>query len=304
MQAVSGSGKVESVANYPLIPGYGDAFIKQMSVFIDMAKEVGLEIASNNPNFNVNFRPQYADSPGDFDGVTTRFRPAGGIYDPVEVAVYEFIPNAGNGYSGFFTEGGTWKSGDPPNTTTLLKKARSEFDEKKRIALARDFQRMEAERQYQPSFPGTASGLLLAWPALRNVSVFRDAGNIGTATGDGALSRVNLWLEPGAATQQGLAVGRARESDTALEEPSPVRSHCGAAASLSLVHVATDAGRRCSAPTLCRGEGVGRQTSTRAIAINHSPTRDPEADASRTSRNWAPHNGTTDVWFALNASGR
>jgi len=93
-------------------------------------------------------------------------------------------------------EGGTWKSGDA-EYTTLLKKARSEFDEKKRIALARDFQRMEAERQYQPSFPGTASGLVLLWPAVKNVGVFRDAGFIGTApTGDGALSRVNLWLDP------------------------------------------------------------------------------------------------------------
>jgi ABC-type transport system substrate-binding protein len=195
VQAVSGSGKVESVANYPLVPGYGDPFIKQMSVFIDMAKEAGIEIASNNPNFNVDFRPQFADSPGDFDGVTTRFRPAGGIYDPIEVAVYEFTPNPGNGFSGFYAEGQQYKGGDP-EYTALLKKARSEFDDKKRIALGRDFQRIEAERQYQPSFPGTASGLLLVWPAVRNVMVFRDAGVLGGLTGDPALSRVNLWLDP------------------------------------------------------------------------------------------------------------
>jgi hypothetical protein len=109
--------------------------------------------------------------------------------------VYEFSPNPGNGFSGFNSDGGTWKSGDA-EYTALLKKARSEFDEKKRIAMARDFQRMEAERQYQPSFPGTASGLLLAWPALRNVMVFRDAGVLGGLTGDPALSRVNLWLDP------------------------------------------------------------------------------------------------------------
>jgi hypothetical protein len=127
--------------------------------------------------------------------VTTRFRPAGGIYDPVEVAVYEYIPNAGNGYSGFFSEGGTWKQGDS-KVTDLLRSARKEFDEKKRIAMLRDFQRLDAETQYQASFPGTASGLTLMWPGVRNYGVYREAGALGAAlTGDGANSRLNIWLD-------------------------------------------------------------------------------------------------------------
>jgi ABC-type transport system substrate-binding protein len=179
---------VEATANYPLTPGYGDAFIKQMDVFIDMAKAVGINLVPNNPNFNVDYRPKFADSPGDFDGVTTRFRPAGGIFDPVEVAVYEFVPNAGNAFSGFFADGSSWKQGDP-KYTDLLKKARQEFDEKKRIGVLQDFQRIEAENQYQPSFPGVASGLSLVWPAVRNYNVNR------IEPGGGALSRTNLWLD-------------------------------------------------------------------------------------------------------------
>jgi ABC-type transport system substrate-binding protein len=193
--AAGGSGTVDTVANYPLTPGYGDPFIKQMQVFIDMAKEAGLNIGSNNPNFNVDFRPQFADSPGDFDGVTTRFRPAGGIYDPVEVAVYEYVPNAGNGFSGFFAEGSSWKQGDA-RITDLLRAARKEFDEKKRISMLRDFQRLDAETQYQASFPGTASSLQLAWPGVRNIGVYREAGGIGLGlTGDAAYSRMNIWLD-------------------------------------------------------------------------------------------------------------
>lgn len=184
---------VEATANYPLTPGYGDAFIKQLDVFTDMAKAAGITFIANNPNFNVDFRPKFGDSPGDFDGVTTRFRPAGGIFDPVEVAVYEFVPNAGISYSGFFSEGSSWKQGDAAYTT-LLKRARQEFDEKKRISLLQDFQRMEAENQYQPSFPGVASGLSLAWPAVRNVNVNRLEPPAFVVSG-AALQRVGVWLD-------------------------------------------------------------------------------------------------------------
>jgi ABC-type transport system substrate-binding protein len=185
--AAASPGGVESVLTYPLTPGYGDAFIQQQEVFQDFARAIGINFTPNNPNFNVDFRPKFADSPGDFDGITARFRPAGGIFDPVEVAVYEYIPNAGNGYSGFMADGQQWKGGDP-TYTALLRKARQEFDTRARIEQAHEFQRLEAEHQYQMSFPGTASGLTLLWPAVRNYNVFKKEN-------DQSSQRTNLWLD-------------------------------------------------------------------------------------------------------------
>ena len=50
---------------------------------------------------------------------------------------------------------------------------RSEFDQKKRIALVQDLQRYNAAKQYSTLLPGGAAGLNLAWPIVRNRGVYK-----------------------------------------------------------------------------------------------------------------------------------
>ena len=111
-------------------------------------------------------------------------RPSGGIFDPVEIAFVEFSPSAATGYSGFFSENSSFQKGDP-EITSLLKRARGEFEEKRRQSLMHEFQRMEADNQYQPSFVAVADTLAVNWPVIQNYAVF-----------PGELPFVGLWLDP------------------------------------------------------------------------------------------------------------
>lgn len=168
---------LNSVLHYS--DGYGTIHARQVEIIIGMAAEAGIKLRADNTNLSTEFRPKYANPQGDYDGVAVRFLPAGGAYDPPEVAIAEFTPHDGISFTGFFGDGGRWKGGDP-KYSELLFKTRQEFDEKRRFALLHEFQRMEAENQYQPRFPGTAQQIDAVWPAVRNYNVFRqDLSNLG-----------------------------------------------------------------------------------------------------------------------------
>lgn len=174
---------LEAVANYPAPPGYGDTFNRYVAIYLEDAHQVGLNLKSNTVGFTTEWRPRFFNVQGDYEGLAWSFRPAAGIFDPVEIAWQEFVPGS-NAYCGLFSENSSYLKGDP-EVTALLKKARSEFDDKRRISLMHDFQRMEAVNQYRTSFAGTAQMLGLAWEAVRNVNVFHgDLPNVGT------------WLDP------------------------------------------------------------------------------------------------------------
>jgi peptide/nickel transport system substrate-binding protein len=129
------------------------------------------------------FQSKYYLPQGDYEGFVVNPRQAAGIFDPVEVAFIEFTPSSAPAYTGFFSENSSYLKGDP-EYTSLLQKARQEFDEKKRIALIHDFQRLEAANQYRPVFPGSADSLGINWPALQNYNLYH-----------GDLPWVGLWLD-------------------------------------------------------------------------------------------------------------
>jgi peptide/nickel transport system substrate-binding protein len=174
---------LEAVANYPGPPGYGDTFNRHVAIYLENARQIGLNLKSNTVGFTTEWRPKFFNVPGDYDGLAWSFRPAAGIFDPVEIAWQEFVPGS-NAYCGLFSEGSSYMKGDP-DVTALLKRARAEFDEKRRVSLMHDFQRLEASNQYRTSFAGTAQMLGLAWEAVENVNVFHgEHQNVGT------------WLNP------------------------------------------------------------------------------------------------------------
>lgn len=185
VSAAAGAGGVSFTAHYA--SQYGDDYRRSVEMFLGFGQDLGFRIKQDDTPLNSEFRPKYADPQGDYDGVAFRSRPPGGIFDSVEIAFLEFTPHPGIAYSGFFPAGGVWKQGDP-RYTILLKKARQEFDAERRRGLMYDFQRMEAEDQYQPSFVGTAEQLALYWPAVRNVNVFHDDALP-------FISGLGLWLD-------------------------------------------------------------------------------------------------------------
>jgi ABC-type transport system substrate-binding protein len=154
-------------------PDFGEPHVRQVQMIVGFAQEAGINFEQIAlPNVNSDFRPKYIFTNGNFNGLAFTLGFNRGILDPVEMSASEYIPSAAIAFPGYMADGQAWKSGDPAYTT-LLNKAREEFDEKKRLALMQDFQRMEAENQYLPSFPGTAEQLVVSWPALRNMNVFR-----------------------------------------------------------------------------------------------------------------------------------
>jgi peptide/nickel transport system substrate-binding protein len=164
--------------------GYGDRHATEVQLIMNFGTEVGINFEPYSAGFTTDFRPDYANRQGDFPGVTARFRPAGGIFHPVEMMFTEYVPAPGIEFTGFFAEGSNWKDGDPAYTD-LLSKARVDFDVEKQKSLMAEFQRMEAENFYQFSFPGTTEILGTNWPAIRNFNVWTG----GTPRG------LYLWLD-------------------------------------------------------------------------------------------------------------
>ena len=65
-------------------------------------------------------------------------------------------------------------AGDP-YVEQQLSKGRSEVDLEKRRSIVLDLQRHLAKQQYVVRYPGGATGLDLAWPAVRNHLVYTGA---------------------------------------------------------------------------------------------------------------------------------
>jgi ABC-type transport system substrate-binding protein len=89
---------------------------------------------------------------------------------------------AGNLFGGWnAADSGVSAEGDP-----ILNKAVEdvlfEFDNQKRVDIVHDFQRYMAKQFYYSRYPGGATALRLAWPALQNWQTFRGFGLDGFYT--------------------------------------------------------------------------------------------------------------------------
>ena len=172
-------------AQYVTTGQYGANFNRQVEVLMNFAREAGMRMTTKPVDFSTDWRPKIADSAGDFEGISFRIFPEGS-QDWGDRLYSVYHPKGGLNYTGLFnTDTSTWKNGDP-KLTEIIEKVRSEFETPKRVELIKEFQRLDAAEMYRPRFPGSAAGLGIVWPVVRNERV-----EVG-----GDIAYVGQWLDP------------------------------------------------------------------------------------------------------------
>jgi len=168
-------------AQYITTGEYGPEFNNQVETILNFTRAAGFNMKTVPVGFNTDW-PKISDSAGDFEGVS--FRSAGATPPDGAESVYAVLhPEGGSYYTGLFSADSSYQKGDP-RINELLEKTRTEYDEKKRISLIHDVQRMAAEAQYVVRVPGSANALSLSWPALQNEQVYQ-----------GELAHIGQWAD-------------------------------------------------------------------------------------------------------------
>jgi ABC-type transport system substrate-binding protein len=153
---------------------YGLNYARQIEVLEGMAGEAGFKFTKAIQGYTTNWNPEFRDSRGFFEGIAYRATPV-----PAEPGDSLFVTynKAGSFYYGFDPDGkGVTSAQGPfvgdPTCDDLTSKIRSEFDDSKRKQYAHDLQRYLGKQQYFQRAHGAATGLNVAWPAVRNFGVF------------------------------------------------------------------------------------------------------------------------------------
>src|SRR5690606_35522188 len=129
----------------------------------------------NAIDYSKDYAPNYRDGMGQYDGwayVSTAGAPNGGSAILALQNEYWSKAKAPN-YVGHSVSGQNDQSGDP-EIDRLIEAARIEPDVEKQRSLVFDIQRSLAKSWYSAPLPGMGGSFMVAWPALRNVQVFRD----------------------------------------------------------------------------------------------------------------------------------
>jgi len=163
---------IDIKAQYVTTGQYGTDFNERVETLMNFGRVVGLNMETVPVGFSTDWRPKVADARGDFEGISFRAGAAGSqIADVGEGAFAYYHHQGGVNYTGFFSDNSSFQKGDP-RLNESLEKIRSEFDAKKRISMMHDVQKLMAEEQYMLHFPGSATLLTIAWPALQNYGVY------------------------------------------------------------------------------------------------------------------------------------
>jgi peptide/nickel transport system substrate-binding protein len=148
--------------------GFGLDHVPRVDTILGMPHDAGFRETIVPLDFNTTYRQNFRDAKGNFDGMCF-----GVGTSPPEPGEYlaSLYHSKGQGSHGWDPEGLGTHKGDPW-MDQQLEKMRQEFDVEKRQALAYDFQRYEAKMNYFTRFPGGASTIDVAWPALANRLVY------------------------------------------------------------------------------------------------------------------------------------
>jgi len=153
---------------------YGLAYAPQIETVHGMAAEAGFKFNRLQFQAPAPWNAEYRDSRGFMDGIAFRLTPV-----PSEPGdgLYALYNKNGSLNYGFDAEGkGVASKEGPflgdPTADDFTQKLRSEFDNNKRIAIAKDLQKHLGKMQYFHHALGSATGFNVAWPAVRNFSVF------------------------------------------------------------------------------------------------------------------------------------
>jgi ABC-type transport system substrate-binding protein len=153
---------------------YGLSYAPQLEVILGMASEAGFKFNRLQHQAPAPWNADFRDSRGFFDGIAFRLTPVPA--EPGE-GLFALFNKDGSLNYGFDPDGkGVAAKTGPflgdPTCDDLTKKIRSEFDNSKRISYAKDLQKYLGKMQYFHHALGSATGFNVAWPAVRNFSVF------------------------------------------------------------------------------------------------------------------------------------
>jgi len=154
---------------------YGLTYAPQIETIHGMAAEAGFKFTRNQYQAPSPWNAEFRDSKGFFDGIAFRLTPV-----PAEPGdgLYAIYNNNGSLNYGFDADGKGVATKDGPfigdlTCDDLTQKMRTEFDNEKRIKYAQDLQRYVGKQQYFFQALGSATGFNVAWPVMRNFSVFQ-----------------------------------------------------------------------------------------------------------------------------------
>lgn len=175
--------------HYSFTGGYGAAYRRSLEVLQTMVRDSGLFNINNvDVEFGNEFRPKMRAGGSDWVGVSSVGAFSAGL-DPV-VFLRTWYHSQGSMFRHFDANGVGDHSGDP-KMDELLDKMQVEFDDEQRREMVREFQRYDASKMYNISYPGGSNGFELAWPALRNRMVWRGPAGRPEPQRDFAA----LWLD-------------------------------------------------------------------------------------------------------------
>jgi peptide/nickel transport system substrate-binding protein len=171
LMAAAGHANGVEVKSTVATGSYGPTYPKEIEVIEGMVGEAGFRFVTELSNYSTEFQPKFRDAQGDFEGIS--YKPLlGGNTDAIENLSANFSKLAGSTFTGLDVQGKGDYSGDPYIEERIVR-GRAEPDTEKRKAIAHELQRHLGKTQYMIRHPGGASGLSLAWPAVRNYLLYR-----------------------------------------------------------------------------------------------------------------------------------
>ena len=152
---------------------YGVLYHPQLLALQGMAAEAGFKFNKIQHQIGA-WNPEFRDSRGFFEGIGWRLTPRPA--EPGDGLFALYNKNGSLNY-GFDAEGkGLGSKEGPfngdPTCDDLTNKMRTEFDNNKRVQYAVELQKYHGKQQYFVHAFASTSGFNVAWPAVRNFSVF------------------------------------------------------------------------------------------------------------------------------------
>ena len=177
---------VEVISNVISGADYGVDYGKQVDILEGYANEAGFKFTRNVMNYQTEFIGRIRDAKGNFDGMAWKLLSPSTPPDGIEAMVAYYSKAGGATFQGFDPAGKGTFDGDP-YIEDLIVKARGEVDQKKAYGYVHDIQRYAAGKGYMWRSPGGATGVDIAWPAVRNFNVYQSEFR----------AHFSEWLDPG-----------------------------------------------------------------------------------------------------------
>ncbi len=171
-------------ANHPTYATQQNQYLVMLQEMNDVGIKTNLRVADYTSEFSQKYQ---LDLNADYDGIATIYQ-ASSASRPTFLRL-GFVPGGG-GFHGFYSKG-NYRQGDP-EVTKMVTAIRTEFDDKKQTAMAKDFQKYLANTMYYVPWPGISQTFSLNWPVVGNYNVYRP-GDTTASTPQEIL--INYWID-------------------------------------------------------------------------------------------------------------